>query len=194
MRRLRGPRRRRFGPKRETDWIVSAQGLVNDPLWDTGTNNLLSLINSQDLDDHNDQFTVVRIVGEIAMWSAETSRVDANAPPIARGYWGIYKAEADSAGATIELLADDGVDADSEAWMWRNHWIEPSSFQSFSPDTANAITSTGWDWYHSMHIDLRVMRKMGGREHLVFASRIFSNQASVQIQASFQLRTLVKLT
>lgn len=193
MRRLRGARRRRSGPRRETDWIVSAQGLISDPLWTTVDNNLLSLINSEDLDAHNDQFTVVRIVGEICMWSGETSRHDAAAPPIARGYWGIYKTEADATGATIELLADDGIDADSEAWMWRNHWIEPSSFQAVSPDNANAITSTGWNWYHREHIDLRVMRKLGGREHLVFASRIFDNTSTGVIQASFQLRTLVKL-
>jgi len=182
--------------RRQTDWIVSAQGSVVDPSPQFGTTTLITLIDNADLDAHQDQLTVVRIVGEIHFRDTEWTRVDGN-PIVWRGFAGIYKAETDAAGAVFELQPDDGIDADSEAWLWRHSFISHPTGQMISGPGAAAgdpmTTSFVWNAY-SKHIDLRVMRKMGGRELLVLAFRLFdANAQSASYGAELQLRTLVKL-
>lgn len=194
-------RARRMGARsgrkrRQTDWIVSAQGPLTDPAPTFGTTTLLTLIDSADLDAHDDQLTVVRIVGELHFRNREWERVDGN-PFVWRGFAGIYKTEADAVGAVIELAPDDGIDADSEAWLWRNSFVSDQNVGLISGPGAAAgdpMTTSFALHAHSIHIDLRVMRKMGGREHLVLAFRIFDENAILpEYDAAFQLRTLVKL-
>lgn len=191
-------RARRMGgrssrPRRQTDWIVSAEGFVLDPNPQFGATTLITLIDSIDLDAHNDQLTVVRIVGELHFWDLEPSRPEAD-PWNWRGFAGIYKTEADQAGAVIELAPDDGIDADSEAWLWRHSFISHPDGITISADGAG-VNSLIHGRY-STHIDLRVMRKMGGREHLVLAFRLFNpgTGSGPGYNALLQLRTLVKLT
>lgn len=193
-RRMRG---RSSRPRRQTDWIVSAQGFVVDPLPTYGATQLLSLIDNGDLDAHNDQLTVVRIVGEIHFRSREWTRVDGNIP-VWRGHAGIYKTDTDSAGAIFELIPDDGIDADSESWLWRNSFISHNGGSLISGPGAAAGDPMTTSFIHhswSMHIDVRVMRKMGGRELLALAYLLHDeNSIGTTYDASFQLRTLVKLT
>jgi len=178
--------------RRQTDWIVSAEGLVLDPSPAFGDTVLIDLINDIDLDDHDDQLTVVRIVGELHFWDIGENRCDTAINW--RGFAGIYKTESDATGAVIELAPDDGIDGDSEAWMWRHSFIAFPQGLSISPDLGNSASSL-WKGRYSTHIDLRVMRKMGGREHLVLAFRLFTDGSGSEAgyNALLQLRTLVKL-
>lgn len=186
-RRFIGRRRRRSGPRRQTDWIVSAQGQVIDPTPTTSVNQSIALLNNQDLLEHDDQFTVERIVGQVHF--SNTQGTDWVAAPRIQCWSGIALLETDATGASIDLAPDDGVDGDSEAWMWRNYqmWTPPGIYDA----TLQRILC----WGITLDIDCRVRRKMKGREHLVMFYRLDDNTGqSNNFFASFQLRTLVKLT
>lgn len=181
-------RRRGRGPRRATEWIVSAQGEVTDPAPATGTLGSVALISNADLTEHDDKFTVERIVGQVHCTGLEgTTWVD---PVVFKLWSGIALLDTDAQGASIDLNPADGVDADSTAWLWRNFscWTPSGSMVNPTLDRIGVI-------HVPLDIDCRVRRKMAGREHLVFFWFALAPPADGELfTMDFQLRTLIKLT
>jgi len=175
--------RSRSGAKRLTDWISGSQG--PDPENPIGATPVqFVVINTQDLDDHDDRFTVVRIVGEV-YFRCRIPAIDFWQTIS----WGIYKTTSNTAGTIIALSPSSLTDEDSEDWMFLRTvpLINHSGAQGIG-----AVTSNN---YASAHFDIRVQRKLEGLQQIVLAAVVSANFAGAvePVVIVQHLRSLVKL-
>jgi len=185
--RRRPTSRRRRGPRRLTDWIPCHQGLTADNVTtDPLTSTLESWITLTDMDEHVDRMTVVRLVGHVGFVGRFSE--SGNGPGAAFISWGVYKAQSDDAGAVITMDASDLTDAQSEDWLYRRTVVLGGLGTGSVAGAASVIS------HEDMLFDTHVMRKLEGRQQLIFVATIsFSIDFPATISCYQNVRALVKL-
>lgn len=179
-------RPRRFGrtrvPRRKTDWIASSVGVLREV--DATGAQFNTLIDFNDLTDHCDYLTVRRIVGDFYV----NAPVDAAVVNVVC-FYGIYLDHADTTGSVLGLSPASAVDADSEKWMHRGLWSIANKTNDINGSSA------GTRFVIDMHVDTRVMRKMSGRDVLIFTYFILQNDGITfsNVDEFINIRTLVSL-
>jgi len=172
-------------PRRLTDWISGGQQTEEEPIPDAGPGPplIMSILSPLDLDEHNDRFTVTRIVGEVYFKCRRTATDDAVFVD-----WGIYKTLTDQVSDVIPLEPGTLIDADNEAWMFRR----TSYLESNSDDVGAQMINRFYD----AHIDIKVQRVLEGREAIVMVAAFGTATTSDPplTQVARNLRCLVKLT
>jgi len=172
---MRGRRRAR----RLTDWIGGGVALETEfPV--QAIPQAFSLIDLQDMDEHVDRMTVIRIRGQILF----QRRRDA-AQEFAIGTWGISVQTTNSLENLIVLNPSAFDDQDSEDWLTRGSFVLDGSYDS----TVGEFYSTGM-----IEVDVKAQRKMEG-EHLLllWASLDAFTPGGNEILLWRNLRVLVKL-
>lgn len=188
MARARRMRRGRINLKRKTDWIASATGRASETFSENFVD-LVAIIDLQDLENHQDTLTVERMVGEYALFCAEPTPDYS-----AHVYMGIAIRQCDDTGAVIPINPESNVDADSEDWMWRRHYIlhNNGTFDATPGLFRGCPVASTWE---EAHFDIHVRRKMEGRDQLVlFTFYEVLTGAGTNLLQSFNFRTLVKLS
>lgn len=128
-----------------------------------------TLLNTQDIIDHTDSLTVMRIVGDVGFkWLPP----DATTPPSKDWlagviiYEGIFVAQIDNNGFFLPLHAANNNDAEG-SWMWRNtRWLVPATpfLVGSAPFTFVAPVT------HVQHIDVPVKRILKDRQVLMYTA------------------------
>lgn len=182
-------RRGRARQLRKVDWIASAIGRASETMPPNAVDGV-NLIDLADLQDHNDNITVERMVGEYHL-----AAVECNSDYFARVYMGIAIRDCDEFGGVIFLNPENDEDADSNDWLWRRHILLSAQGIRLAgaglDRAAGAIITT----QEQAHFDIHVRRKMKGRDQLVlFTFYTVDNGAGNNLVQSFNFRTLVKLS
>lgn len=210
MRMRRKPRGKVRRGRRGTDWInvmpfsrcsenIRVSDCIgtpeNDPTW-------FSLIDLQDVEDHNDNITLERLVGDLyftvygGLQGVESTHT--------RVSWqimcGIYVSEvtdgAVSQWTALDPFAVTNNDRDS-SWLWFKEWtVQLCAGKS---DFATVFEST--QFMPDARIDLRVKRKLKGTSELILAVQCLRDRQGTSggilvedVNLYGQLRALVKLT
>jgi len=184
IRRQRSSRRRaRGGPRRKTDWIQARFLFSEDPI-SSGTAFFFDVTDLTDLEDHNDQMTVVRIVGDL-LW--QQPLLSMNSATVLR--WGIMRTpEDEGTGIIMDMSPINSSDLDYEDWL-------TLGTEYFNSEGTNGSAGVGEIVIRKTPVDLRVMRKLEGLQKIVIAAQIESifNGPVEDIILSMHLRVLVKL-
>lgn len=168
-------RRRRIRTRRPTtrrsDWVVGGVTACDpvtqiiDTIEDCGQGAGqpldLALLDPADIEEHTDHVLLLRIVGDIC-------RAGAYNTPLApiQVDEGIIVQDTDASGSIMDISATSGIDADA-AWLWRRSRL----IMPIGRDTAAGSGGVWW-WEDNHHLDIRVKRKLTGREQLVYTSNM----------------------
>jgi len=143
--------RGRLRPRRKTDWIGGGSALeLEFPV--TAIPQAYSLIDLQDMDEHQDRMTVIRIRGQIAF-----ARTVAATNEFAFIDWGVAIQTTNSVEQLINLNPAAFDDQDSEDWLWRG-----SSF--LGPQHGTVVGALSCDM---IDVDIKAQRKMEGEQLLL---------------------------
>jgi len=172
---MRGRRRVR----RLTDWIGGGAALETEfPV--QALPQAYSLIDLQDLDEHVDRMTVIRIRGQILF----QCRRDA-AQEFRIGCWGIAVHTSDANGDFQNLNPAAFADQDSEDWLTRGSFVLDGTYDS----TVGEFYSTGM-----IEVDVKAQRKMEGTQLLLLWAALDAfTPGGNDVLLWRNLRVLVKL-
>jgi len=174
--------RSRRGPRRLTDWIGGGSALETEfPV--TAVPQAYSLIDLQDLDEHVDRMTVIRIRGEITF-----TRQVTDAQEFAIICWGVAIQTTNSLENLIQLNPAAFDDQDSEDWLWRGSAVlAPQGVPVGSRSYANATNGL-------IEVDIKAQRKMEGEQILLLWAALDAfTPGGDDILLWRNLRVLVKL-
>lgn len=155
-----------------------------------------SLLAAQDVIDHTDKLTVLRVVGNIGFvfdppLVGSTNIVDSKASITIME--GVYVADTDDAGSFLVHNAALGADAEA-SWMWRNMRIlSVHDMIDLSPAVGATVTRSVLTT-DVVHVDIPVKRKLGDRNLLLYTCTAINNSPQSSHGSLFivgDLRTLV---
>lgn len=187
----RMPRRGRRAQRRATDWIPGYFTALQD--LSSANPQQYALVDLQDIDDHDGNVTIERIVGDIGIFNL----VDSLGVPVYGAHIsaGVAVLETDQLFFTKQVAPNNPVDAE-DPWLWLDHWTV------YGPDPGVATDFTPAASAHGLrfrHVDIHVRRKLTDAHVLVLVVQLagipnigFDAPGSATTQIYF--RTLVKLT